>query len=281
MFTALSLVMIFPPLGPGGSGASDSVAAGVPDAAPAHEPALIQDEEAEPMGVWKGSVNAGVLRAEGNTDLTSLSAGGDAQLRREKDRITLGSVLGTTRSRRSRAVRDPVSQRTAGANAKYDYFLDQRTYLFGAASAEYNKLADVDLRSTIGGGAGYQFIEREDLSLSAEAGLSYVSEDFGSSPDTEYLAARGAYDVAWQVNEDVEVLHTGTIFPSLEDSDDVYAKLDTRAPRDPDREHVRAAPVGLRLGQHARPGAGIATTTATSCRSAGASEAKRAALRKV
>ena len=210
MFTLLSFIVAFSTLGPLGSG---DTGLSVPAASPVPEPVVvIQEEDAEPMGVWKGSVNAGVLVTDGNTELVSLSAGGDAQLRREKDRISLGAYWNFQEQKDLGTGQNEISQRTSGANAQYDYFLDQRTYLFGQASAENSKTADLDLRTTIGGGVGYQFIEREDLTLSAEAGVSFFSEDFGSSPDTEYVAARGAYDVDWKVNEQVQILHSGVVF---------------------------------------------------------------------
>jgi len=224
MFTALSFILAFSSLGSGDTGASAPAVSPLPEPVP-----VAQEEEIADLNKWKGSVNAGVTVTDGNTELTTLSAAGDATLRREKDRITLGAFWNFQETKNAASGANEISQRTSGANAKYDYFLNERTYLFGQASAENNKLADVDLRATVGGGAGYQFIERENLKLSTEAGLAFVSEDYGSSPDSEYLSARGAYDVDWQVNEDVQVLHTGVVFPSLEDSEDVYVKLDTRA----------------------------------------------------
>ena len=230
MFIALSFIMVLPPLGPLGPLRSGDTAASVRAATPLPEPVRVsQEEEIADLNKWKGSVNAGVTITDGNTELTTLSAGGDATLRREKDRITLGAFWNFQQAKNAVSGENEISQRTSGANAQYDYFLDERTYLFGQASAENNKLADLDLRATVGGGVGYQFIEREDLKLSAEVGLAYVSEDYGSSPDAEYLSARGAYDVAWKVNQELEILHTGVAFPSLEDSADVYVKLDTRA----------------------------------------------------
>ena len=231
MFTALSFMLAF---APHGSGVASAVAS-VPDTTPLPAPApVVQEEEIEDLGVWKGAVNGGVISTDGNTNLTSLSAGADAQLRREKDRITLSAYWNYQRQKPV-GNQDPVSQRNAGANAQYDYFMNERTYLFGQASAQYDKQANLDLRYTVGGGVGHQFLEREDLKLSAEAGLAFFSEDFFTPPpgtpsaDAEYLSARGAYDVDWQVNEDLQVLHSGVVFPSLEDSDDVYAMLDTRA----------------------------------------------------
>ena len=224
MSIALSLALAL-----AANGTSRDANASTPEPAILPEPIMIQEEEIEDLGKWKGAVNAGVLYADGNTDLVSLSAAGDAQLRREKDRISLGAYWNFQEQENTNTGQNEVSQRNSGGNAQYDRFLNERTYLFGQTSAENDFQADLDLRFTVGGGVGHQFVEKDDLKVSAEAGLAWFKEEFGSSPDDDYMAARGAYDVDWQINEEVQFLHSGVIFPSVEDSDDVYAKLDTRA----------------------------------------------------
>lgn len=228
MFTALSFILAF--------AAHSGAAASVPDTTPLPQPApvpvpvvALQEEEEEELGKWRGSINAGALFSDGNSDVRSISAGGEAHLRREKDRIRLGAYWNFQEQKNQSTGQNEISQRNSGANAQYDYFISERSYLFGQTSVQNDLQADLDLRFTLGGGIGHQFIEREDLKVSAEAGLSWFKEEFGSSPDSDYIAARGAYDIDWQVNDGLQILHTGVVFPSLEDSDDVYAMLDTRA----------------------------------------------------
>jgi putative salt-induced outer membrane protein YdiY len=61
---------------------------------------------------------------------------------------------------------------------KYDHFLTKKLYLNTSASFEKDRFKDLNLRTTIGLSLGYQFFETKLTSLSTEAGLAYINEDF-------------------------------------------------------------------------------------------------------
>lgn len=69
---------------------------------------------------------------------------------------------------------------------QYDAFLSEKDYLFVSAKAEQDKLADLNLRTSLGAGYGYQFIETERAKLSMEYGLAYINEDYVVAPDESY-----------------------------------------------------------------------------------------------
>lgn len=209
---------------------------GLPTALPAEAPPPEPVVEEEPAAVedaekprWTGSVAVGASVSEGNTERRAYNASADAELRRQKDRWTAGLYYNFGEEKTGGSSAYATTEDRSGLKGQYDYFISEKTYFLGQASAETDQQADLDLRWTAGVGVGHQFREDEELKLSAEAGLSYLDEDFGDdSADTGYLAARGAYNVDWKIDEDWTLGHTGVIFPSLEDSDDVSAKLDTR-----------------------------------------------------
>ena len=198
-------------------------------ALPAVEPALLAAAEDAPpvMNEWTGSIAIGGTYSDGNTDRRTGSASGNTEYRREKDRWTLKALWNYADEE------GDVTERKLYGSAKYDYFLSKKLYLLGQASGEYDFAALLDLRTTIGVGAGYQFKEDEDLKILGELGLSYVDEDYVEPPapaessDAEFLAARAAYKVDWKPGEKWVVGHAGEIFPSLEDKEDVFARLDT------------------------------------------------------
>jgi putative salt-induced outer membrane protein YdiY len=55
---------------------------------------------------------------------------------------------------------------------------------------EHDQFADLDLRSTVGTGPGYQFFESEALNLSVSAGPAWVDEDFDEAEDEDYAAGQ-------------------------------------------------------------------------------------------
>ncbi len=73
--------------------------------------------------------------------------------------------------------------------ARYDRTQTGDWYWGGGASAEQDLFADLDLRATIGPYLGRKFFTESIFELEAEAGLSYVTEDFISAEDREYVGS--------------------------------------------------------------------------------------------
>jgi putative salt-induced outer membrane protein YdiY len=172
---------------------------------------------------WTGSVALGASYSDGNTDRRSASATVDTEKRREKDRFTLGFLW--------RYADDSgiLTDRQTQLRGKYDYFFSKKMYGLAQASAEDNFSAALDLRLTAGVGLGYQFKESPSWKIAAEAGLSYVDSDYtGTVDDTAYLAARAAYNWDWKPNTKYNLSQVGEIFPSLERSEDINARVDSK-----------------------------------------------------
>ena len=188
-------------------------------AAPAYE-----DPKPEDLNKWKGSVAVGGSIATGNTERKTATATANAERRSEKDRWSFGLLWNYADED------DAVDQRRTLVTGKYDYFLTKKLYLLANASGESDYNALLDLRLIFGVGAGYQFVEDEKWKVSGEAGLSYVDEDYkDNSADGEFVAARLAYKVECKVSEKLSAGQVGEIYPSLEDRDDVNARVDTHA----------------------------------------------------
>jgi putative salt-induced outer membrane protein YdiY len=178
----------------------------------------------EEIGKWKGSVAIGATIANGNTNQKTASATADVHLRRERDRTTFGLLWNYSREE------GVTTQRRTLATAKYDYFFTKKFYGLVNASGESDLNALLDLRLIFGLGAGYQFIEDEHWNVNGEAGLSYVDENYKvDASDAEFLAARFAYKVEYKVDDKWSAGQGAELYPSLEDKDDVNARVDTHA----------------------------------------------------
>ncbi len=189
---------------------------------PAPALTLAQDDPAtDPK--WEGSVAVGISVTDGNTDITKASATADATKKLDKERYTLG--LSWNFSEES----NTITQRKTYGKAQYDRFVSDKMYWLAQASAEADATAGVDLRATLGAGVGYQFSDTEKWKLNGEAGLAYFSESFKNGDDNDYVSARLAYNWAYILSSKWAFEQFGTIFPSLENADDIYTKIDTRA----------------------------------------------------
>lgn len=203
----------------------------------APQPALIDapvltEEELENLNKWTGSVNAGGSIATGNTSEKSGHAALDMSRRGEKDRWTLGASWNYGQQKDLATGVKTTSQRRLGGFAQYDYFLSEKSYALANVAGENDLLADLKLRSTVGVGYGYQFLEQDDLKVAGEVGLGYYKKDYYHSPSEEYPNARLAYNWEyrfgggetkhWLAAQDFSAL------PSLKSGDQIYTRLDTR-----------------------------------------------------
>jgi putative salt-induced outer membrane protein YdiY len=181
---------------------------------------------------WTGSVTAGVLMTTGNSETRQANVTADAELKREKDRTTLGFLWVYGDNKNDPLTNDStlVDRKTFG-RAKYDYFFAEKTYGYGMATAEGDLLQDISLRWTAGAGAGHQYLDTETWKFGVEAGVSYIDTDYRSptSTDTEDVAARIATNTAYKMNDTWSFLHTLEAYPSLEETDDFYGRSDARA----------------------------------------------------
>ena len=218
-----------------------ALAPAITEAAPTPAPALLpldpsllavtQDEaEADDMTdpEWTGSVSLGATFTDGNTQTQAYSGDAVAELRREYDRWTWKGYSNYATDKASGT--KVVTTRKSGTSIKYDYFLteDEKTYVYGNAGADYDSLAGLDMRAVMGAGAGYQFYEEPDFSLAGEFGLVYVIEDLKTATKDDYVAARIAGNLHKTISEDTKFTSSVEVFPSLEDSNDVYGRWDSK-----------------------------------------------------
>ena len=164
-------------------------------------------------------VNAGVSKERGNTDKDEIHVDAETIARTTKHRVTVGGELNRDDSDGAPTARNWL------AYGKYDYFLTAKWFLYASTLFENDDFADLDLRTTLGGGAGHQFFESDELNLSLSAGLSYVKEDFIVAQDDEFSAAQ------WIVRYDqyffekvVQLFHNSNGYISFEDSNNWLIK---------------------------------------------------------
>ena len=189
----------------------------------------LQDDE-EPMDEWTGSINAGGYMSLGNTERRSANVAAIASRRTEQDRITLWFNWDYAEDKNQATNLWRLSQRRTSGKIKYDYFLSEVSYWWASVLAEGDTLADIDLRLAATTGYGHQWVERDDLSFLTELGIGYFKEDYRTPgvPSNETVALRGAWSLMWQINENLKFLQDFEVFPSIESSDDVFLRKDSR-----------------------------------------------------
>jgi putative salt-induced outer membrane protein YdiY len=176
----------------------------------------------KPVVQLKGRINVGARKTQGNTDTENFHLDGELIARTTKSRFTIGAEADQSKDRGVETVNSVIGY------MKYDYFVTEKWFLNSNALFEKDKFQDLNLRTSLGLGIGYQFWETQPLNLLVEAGLNYVNEDYIESEDKQYPAGR------WSVNFDkylIEELVQFFLFNGgligLEDTDDVLIKTRT------------------------------------------------------
>jgi putative salt-induced outer membrane protein YdiY len=210
--------------------------ASAPDAALAESPEpsalesfytqpLDEDPKDKPvLNKWTGTASFGGSVWNGNTNRKAATALVDASFRREDDRFTLKFYWSFAEETTG------VTDRQTYGSFKYDYFLSKKSYLFGIAEAGDSFTANLKLRSAVGGGYGYQWVEDKEWNVSTEIGAAWYREDYTTAdPTKSYVAARGAYKVEYKPTEKWLLSNAGEIYQSVETEEDTSSKMLTRA----------------------------------------------------
>lgn len=196
-------------------------------AACALSPVLAQDA-AKPETTWTGSVKANGIVASGNTERRSGGLSFDAKRESLLDRYLVDATWAFSEEQAVGSDTWNLTQRRQGCGLQYDYFMSKQWYALGNARALGDTFADLDLRLSSGLGLGYTVVDGEHTKLLAEAGLSYVDEDYRSNtPSHEFFAVRLAYKLTHSFSDQVKLQHAVDALPSVEQSNDVYLQART------------------------------------------------------
>ncbi len=129
-----------------------------------------------------GRANLAFSDASGNTDSEQLQGSAEMVMRAKLYRYTLGGEA-------TRASDDgDVSASSARFYTSYDWFFRPKMFVYAKGSLERDRFKDIDLRSVIGGGYGYQWIETEATRLSLRGGPDFVDIDHYHAENEQFVA---------------------------------------------------------------------------------------------
>ena len=104
-------------------------------------------------------------------------------------------------------------------SAKYQHQISKRWYAALNASALYDDIAEVDYRAILGPAIGGYLIRRDNLSLTAELGPSYLWEKVSDVTD-DYLALRVAERLEYKLSDTARIWQAAEFLPQTDDFED-------------------------------------------------------------
>lgn len=176
----------------------------------------------------KGNIAVTARITDGNSHTKSASATAEYEARTESSRLT---IQGDSNYQETEG---EVSARTNRGAIKYDYFLNRRWFLYVNSVFFGDEFANLNLRTTLGVGTGYQFldpaIDGGTVSYYEEAGVSYFDEDLeplrgvvAPDPDDNYAAGRVAGKLDWSIVADrLSFFHRHEVYLGFESEEDVF-----------------------------------------------------------
>ena len=173
---------------------------------------------------YTGNINLGGNLTTGNTDLRQFNFLGEVVARSERFRLSLlGRWIYAEDS-------GSLNTRNAYGTTKLDFFLTERFFIYIGALFEQDTFQDLNLRTSINGGPGYQFIEKgdftspylKDMEFYGETGLGFFNQDFKIEADQQYFTGRWGAKFDWPVTPAIVIFHQHQGYPSLENFQDYY-----------------------------------------------------------
>jgi len=187
--------------------------------------ASIAQVNPEKPGVkWTGSAVASYMGTSGNSVNRNATIMADVVRRSEDTRTKLDAAYFHSQLKADSGVNETTADNFF-FGGKFDYFWSKRFYTYGNARYYKDKILELDHRLTTGVGLGYQWMETDNWEIFTELGGAYVDEKYSALDEKDtYLSARGAYHIARNFGERLNLFHN---FEILENLDTVGAHLVT------------------------------------------------------
>lgn len=133
---------------------------------------------------YQGTLNVGGNRTQGNTETQAVNASTRWTVRSDRHRMLAEAKYNYGE------VGSQVTVRNSLASLKYDFFLTKKIFSNVEGLIEADTFQNLSLRSTIGAGLGYQFLDTKRATVSVVTGLAHVSEHYTNAPSVKTPSAR-------------------------------------------------------------------------------------------
>jgi putative salt-induced outer membrane protein YdiY len=165
--------------------------------------------------------NVGIIISRGNSESENLNLDGRLVTRTPRNRYTL---TGQFNREESEGILVKENWRSL---VKYDHFVSEKWFWFNSVNFESDQFADLDLRTALAAGMGYQFFDSPTRSLSVEFGPSYIEENFDVAEDDSFLCTRWAINYEQRVRKGLTFFHFNDGLLGLEASDQLTVRSRT------------------------------------------------------
>ena len=132
------------------------------------------------LDLWAGALDVGLSLARGNAETNTFTLAANAVRATPRDKITVyaTSIRASARKRTETEFAQVANAIRGGG--RYEVNLTSRSFVFGTGDLEFDEFQNLDLRMTLGGGAGYKAIKNDRTALDVFGGGAYTKEYFAA-----------------------------------------------------------------------------------------------------
>jgi putative salt-induced outer membrane protein len=128
-------------------------------------------------GQWRGVAGVALNTASGNTSAQNLLLNVAMSRQTEQDKLSTAGYVNEGKSKVNG--QDVTTAGKWGLNGQYDHNLTPQWFGFGKLGFEHDRLVDLSLRTLLGAGLGYHWLQGPQDSLDVYGGLSQVITRYG------------------------------------------------------------------------------------------------------
>ncbi len=160
---------------------------------------------------WQGGGNFGVALARGNSETTNISLGfaADRKTVRDKTSIYANDVYATD-GRLSVTTANDIR-----GGIRYDRDITRRLFGYVSGDFEHDALADLDIRSILGGGLGFHVINTKRTSFDLLGGGAYTRESYSTGVKNDFASISLGETFTTQLTKSTAFTEKAFILPYL------------------------------------------------------------------
>ena len=176
------------------------------------EEQLAQEKEAfeAALAKWSGTLEAGVIYQDGNTERLNARGRGELVRTAPKDLLKFyiaGEYVEEDKSRTSHEIK---------GGAYYEHLLNTKLFAYGRIELEYDEFEELDLRLSTGGGVGYYWLKEPDHELKTRAGIGFLHEAYFFEPDRDAVEGEIGLDYRVDLAPWVQFVQAAAYYPTFE-----------------------------------------------------------------
>jgi len=176
------------------------------------------------LDFWSGYIDGGFSFSGGNADTSAISTSMRTQRRTQRDKISIYATTLFAQNSNSGVIETTANAIRGGT--RYEVTVSDRLFTFGFLDLEFDEFQDLDLRSVLGGGLGWNVQDTDRTVFNVFSGGSFNQEFFTSETRRSGELVLGQ-ELTYQLVESTALSERFSFYPNLSNTGEYRHQFDT------------------------------------------------------